>query len=350
METLRRHVWWVYGLLFCGILAFDITQHKIDSNFDPSTFIGTMTPVVLIPLGIWLHRPQWKLPWLFWWVGHVMLSIALILGFAKVQKGVTPSFADLFYILQWPYLAMAVVLMCWRRERRRDILAMLGAIIIVLGISAFTFWGTIHAVEGSTLYQIQQYGYIIVELLFLVAAIRLLWSPGNGGVSYWLIIIMALVVSASSFIEGEMQGILRDGDVPKFDSPEFILLRYVPTMALYAMAAIVALHPSMARISDYANPGPFRWRWKYEFCIAVAVFGPLIVTTYHGVDNLLRITGWFCVLLLISRYWIMHWMFKLMRQKLTEQIRNGGPPSGIDNLISPTNQEDNLRDAVRKGH
>lgn len=327
-----RHLWWMYALAVSSIVVFDIVTHKVDNKFDPSTFVTTVSPFFAAIVGFAVWTPRLKLPWVLWIAGWGMLAIGNALAYFDLPPNVTtPSIRDLFYIAQYPYMTLALVLFIWRREERRDIIATLGAVIMVLGVSAVTFWGTLHDVlvsDGTDLFKIQQVAYVVTQVLFFMAAVRLFLSAGARDFAFWCIMLLAVIIAGSSFIEYEMQNVFTSGGEPDFGSAEFITLRFIPVMMTYIVGGMVALHPSMRYLGKYGNPEPvgYRFRWTRELPITACVFLPLVVTTYHGPSIVLRLVGWSCVALLIVRFFLIFDYVQRVRQELMNATRL---PTGV---------------------
>jgi hypothetical protein len=312
-------------------MASDIILGKVDGHYDTSTFLITISPIFATLLGLWLWRPPQKMIWFLWLASWVSLGIGDALGYFKVSGyNTTPGPRDVFYLFEYLYLAGAILLLVWKREDRRDLVSMLGTFVLTIAVICVAFGRTLSDLSdaNSFAFHAQALAYVLLEGAFVAMVLRLFMSSGEKPVSYWLIIVMGVLVTISAFSENEMQSVLRTGGHPDFDSPWYILFRYIPAIGLYGVGGMVALRPSMARLANYQHPEPYSWRWQLEAALATAVFVPLIVTTYHGPALAIRIFAWIGIACLIVRYWLIGYiMFS------TYLWLDGKPPRRVDRVL-----------------
>ncbi len=308
MTRLKYSAWWLFGLFTLAIMTFDITTGKVDNKTDISTLVAQVAPAFVCVAGIYMWKPRHRAAWWLWAGGWIALAIGNILSWQHIPANVTtPSIRDVFYISQYIYLGLALVLLVWAREDRRDLIALTAGVIIILGISAVTFGTTFVSIsngDGTVGFRVQQIMYVVVQMIFFATVLRLYTSSGSHSPAFWLVLIMGGLIAAGSFTENEMQGVYASGGEPDFGGFAFISLRYVPTLLVYGIGGMVALHPSMADLGAYQDKRPFTWRPRRELLIVATVYVPLIVTTYHGSDPILRMLGWIAVALIIARYWL----------------------------------------------
>ena len=134
----RSRAWAVYlaagGLLTAAYLWF---PPLVGSG--PVINVLGLSSSVAIAVGIWLHKPRARLPWLLFIVGQFLFfagdvytySYRLVFG-ADVEF---PSFGDVLYLLVYPALAAGMLVLVRRRNPHRDRAAAIDSLILTLGIA-----------------------------------------------------------------------------------------------------------------------------------------------------------------------------------------------------------------------
>ena len=208
-------------------------------------------------LGIRLHRPTSKLPWLL--LAGVLVSFTAgdttynILTDYLHQDNPFPSVADGFYLAVYPMLAAALLMLIRARSGGRNRAALLDALMPTAGLGLLS-WVFLIApyVRDSGLMldeKLTSIAYPLGDVLALAMMLRLLTAPGRKPIAVTILSagVTGLLVTDVLYGLRQLAGTWEVGG---------------PTDAgwvfFYAAIGVSALHPSMAQLTASADAGPAR--------------------------------------------------------------------------------------------
>ena len=210
----------------------------------------SLSAAVAIVVGIHRYRPARMAPW-------ILLALSQCVYFAgdvtfytyhdKLHDTSYPAPADALYLAHYPFLVAGLVLLVGRRNRHR------GALIdtLIVGAAfAFLVWNLLmdpytHASAGSTLLRATSLAYPVMDLMVLVAAIRLVGPVLR-------VPAMALLAAALAFLLGsdfvytwlQVKG--------RYGGPGGFL--DATWMTYYLLLGVAALSPTMRQLGEVRAP------------------------------------------------------------------------------------------------
>jgi signal transduction histidine kinase len=233
--------------------------------------------VLAILVGIWIHRPARKLPWLLLAAGFGLFvagEITWHIYSYGLGEDPFPSIADLFYLAGYPLLATALLLLARDRGARRgqERAGFLDAAIVTIGAFAisWTFLMLPYAADDSlpVLDRVLSTAYPLMDVLLLTLLVRLLFAPGRRSPAIWL---LALGMTFNIAADVTFLGLEAAGKTTGSWIDCVWLLCYVSVGA-------AALHPSMAA-PPTPSGGPERLTvWRLGALALAAVTGPAVLT------------------------------------------------------------------------
>ena len=296
----RAHVWGLYlaagGLLTAAYLWFP----PLVGNGPLINLLG-LSSSVAIAVGIWVHKPRARLPWLLFIVGQFLFfagdvytySYRLVFG-ADVEF---PSFGDVLYLLVYPALAVGMLLLVRRRNPQRDRAAVIDSLILTLGIAliswVFLVAPNVHASGLTWLEKAVSTAYPLGDILLLAVAIRLAVDQGKRAPAFYLLIgsIVCLLTVDSAYTYALLTG-----------SYDHQLIYDVGWIAYYLLWGAAALHPSMRTLEEPAlDVRPRLTRLRLGLLAAACLIAPGIRTwqAWGDVDTLVLIAASAALFLLV---------------------------------------------------
>ena len=296
----RAHVWGLYlaagGLLTAAYLWFP----PLVGNGPVINLLG-LSSSVAIAVGIWVHKPRARLPWLLFIVGQFLFfagdvytySYRLVFG-ADVEF---PSFGDVLYLLVYPALAVGMLLLVRRRNPQRDRAAVIDSLILTLGIAliswVFLVAPNVHASGLTWLEKAVSTAYPLGDILLLAVAIRLAVDQGKRAPAFYLLIgsIVCLLTVDSAYTYALLTG-----------SYDHQLIYDVGWIAYYLLWGAAALHPSMRTLEEPAlDVRPRLTRLRLGLLAAACLIAPGIRTwqAWGDIDTLVLIAASAALFLLV---------------------------------------------------
>ncbi len=202
---------------------------------------------IAVLVGLALHNPKPRLPWLFLAAGQACLALGELLSPADTATAPTPEpgIGAIFFLSAYPLLALGFTLLVVRRNASPGFGVLLdGAILTVgLGLMAWiTFADPLMTMTGlSPLAKTIGVVYLVSDIALIGVSACLVLDTGMGSVSIRLFFasILALLVSDGLF-ESNQGGILH-------------VLGGAGYAGQYVLWTVAALHPTLAR-SGEPNP------------------------------------------------------------------------------------------------
>ncbi|MFP5299229.1 MAG: hypothetical protein ACLGHL_09615, partial [Actinomycetota bacterium] len=169
--------------------------------------------------------------------------IATVIAIQGGSPTVDTEISDAITLGGYGFMFTALILLARARTPHGDFSDLIDALIIVggIGLALWIAWIGPHALgpEMSITEQVSAAAFPAFNLVLLTLLIRLTFSPGPRIASYWLLVgavICSLVASQWNLFAFE-DGSYRPGHPLE-----------IPRMGAYLLAALAALHPSMAEL------------------------------------------------------------------------------------------------------
>jgi diguanylate cyclase (GGDEF)-like protein len=238
----RRRPWVFAGFLTAGVTT--VMAYYLLPLFDPGRtsqdllFTATAgTAAVAVLVGVALHRPASRMPWLLLAAGQASYAAGDALYFAL--GGDSPSLSDVFYLGMYLLFAAGLVVFVRRRTPGWDAPALLDAAVVA--ISAGVVWW-VYIIPPMTWTQSQaldravQFAYPALDVLVLAVAMRLVLGVGARTVAFrWLVASLVFMLCADVLWSlMDAAGYYTDGNWVD----AFYLVSYISLAA-------AAVHPSM---------------------------------------------------------------------------------------------------------
>jgi diguanylate cyclase (GGDEF)-like protein/PAS domain S-box-containing protein len=240
-----RRGWLVYvGIVAVGACAYGVLPGH--ERVKAALYLGlAVSGVAAVCVGVRVNRPPRPLPW---WLVGVGLGLYLVadLNFyfdQLVRHGVSkPTNLDALYLVSYPFLIAAFVLLIRRRGSARDMGSVIDALIIGMG-AALLYWVYLARPQlGGTdlLPDLVIVGNLAVDIVLLVVAARLVVG---GGAQHPAYVLICLGVGALWLTDALYAAVL----VNDFHLGGALDIGWI---SYYCLVGAAALHPSMLQLSD----------------------------------------------------------------------------------------------------
>jgi hypothetical protein len=280
---LRRPPLWaaylVTGALLC---AAYVGLPGLEGNGPLMNLLG-LSPVVAILVGIRLHRPASRLPWLLlaagsalFWLGDLYTySYRLLLG-AEVPF---PSLGDGFYILMYPVMMAGLLLLVRRRSAGSDRSGVIDGLILTVGLALPSWIGLmapyLHQDDLSLAGKLVSVAYPLGDVILIGAVVRLALDAGRREAAFYLLTGSIALLLMTDFAYGllTLYGL--------YDHQLWLDAGWIASYLLWGAGG---LHPSMARLEQ---PLPGREVVLTRFRLGLLTCASLIapaVGLLHDVD------------------------------------------------------------------
>jgi diguanylate cyclase (GGDEF)-like protein len=217
-----------------------------------------------------------RLPWLLLAAGQLSYTIGDIwyyVAHAVYQNEAFPAEADLFYLLQYPLIGLALVLLVHRRTPFWDAPALLDATVLAISVGMLWWVYLIRPLASADASEsmaatVVSIAYPVMDLVVLTVAVRLAVGAGARSAAFRLLMASLAAMLLGDLVYGLQTATdtYQDGGIPDlFWLSEYILL------------GTAALHPTMRTLDQRAKvalPGGGRRRLAV---LVVAALLPLVV-------------------------------------------------------------------------
>ncbi|XVV17279.1 PAS domain S-box protein [Actinoplanes sp. CA-131856] len=232
--------------------------------------------------GVRRHRPARTGPWLL--LAGALLASAAGDVLTALDRA---SVADLCFYVMFALVAASLLqftrvgAVLVDRARLIDLLAFACSALLVVWVFAVGDAGRIGSVSGA---------YVIGALLLLAVVARVLVAVGRN-VSAVLLVVGAVGVLVSDIVQPLWPG--------RLSETGFVVL--------YLSWGAAALHPSMVRLTEPAEPRPSPWRGRWATLLGVSVATPPVVLLVEALDGtvgdgvVIAVAGAVTLLLTITR-------------------------------------------------
>ena len=232
--------------------------------------------VLAILTGVWLNRPDRRLPWLLLAAGQASFVIGDLLFVYLDHTGERPfpSLADAFYLAGYPMLATGLFLFIRRRLGGGDRAGLLDAAILTTSAGVLTWTFLMQpALVDQELDPVSlaiSGAYPLADLILIGMTLGLMATPGSRTTAFRL-----LVVSLGLMLLGDQIYALQSLSESYQSGGALDLLWLLSYIAI----GLAALHPSMVTMSR-AYPVAVTWLGPIRllFLTAAMLTGPLLMT------------------------------------------------------------------------
>jgi diguanylate cyclase (GGDEF)-like protein/PAS domain S-box-containing protein len=241
-------LWGAYLLIGALLCAAYVFVAPLKGSGPVMNLIG-LSPVLAILIGIRMHRPASRMPWLLlaagsalFWLGDLYTySYPHLLG---VEVGF-PSAGDGLYVLMYPVMMAGLLLLVRRRNGGRDRSGMIEGLILTVGL-ALPSWIALmapylHEDGMSGLAKLVSVAYPIGDVILIGAAVRLALDAGRRERAFYLLTASIALLFATDFAYGllTLYGL--------YDHQLWLDAGWIGSYLLWGAGG---LHPSMARLEQ----------------------------------------------------------------------------------------------------
>ena len=243
--------WAAYLLVGAGLCVLYVSVPPFKGSGPLMNLIG-LSPVVAILVGIRLHRPASRLPWLLlaagsalFWLGDLYTySYPHLLG-AEVPF---PSMGDALYVAMYPVMMAGLLLLVQRRNVGRDRSGLVDGLILTVGLSLPSWIALmapyLHQDDLSLLGKVVSVAYPIGDVILIGAIVRLALDAGRREPAFHLLTASIGLLLVTDFAYGllTLHGL--------YAHQLWLDAGWIGSYLLWGAAG---LHPSMARLDQPAH-------------------------------------------------------------------------------------------------
>ena len=267
-----------------------------------------LSGVLAIVAGVVINRPARTAPWLLLVVGNLSFAIGQgsFLVLTEIMKVAVPfpSFADGFYLAQYPLTAVGLLIFIWWRTPDRDRRSLIDALTLTVGMALLSWIYLIlpyvHNPALSWLQKSVAIGYPLGDVLLLAMIARLI-VPGTArsrSAQFLILGIVGMLASDVSFGLIQLYGSFHNGTVVDLGWAVF-----------YTAWGAAALHPSMSELTQPvarqpAETSPIR----LTVLMLASLIAPVVLfiqsgSGRHQDDGVIAVFSAVLYLLVLSRLW-----------------------------------------------
>ena len=245
-NPVRGRVWFLYVI---GALATVAGYYASGQMVLVFHVIG-LSAAVGILAGVFLHRPQHRLPWVLFALGQIFFVAGDVISYNYEKFFHTdlpyPAISDALYLLVYPCLVAGILLIVRRRSAGRDRGGLIDSAMVAIGLGVVSWVFLIapyaHDTELLWYERATAMAYPLMDLLLMAVAARLIAGGGRKPVSFY---VLGAGVAAL-FVTDALYGwfLLNQGYTPGEGPLE------AGWALFYILLGAAALHPSMRAVSD----------------------------------------------------------------------------------------------------
>ena len=265
--------------------------------------------VAALLVGVHVNRPQDPRPWQLLAAGQVAFLLSHLIGWAFytiLGTEDSPSIADVVYIVRYPFLMAALLLLVRHRTPGRDRAGLIDALIVATSIGV-VYWvflidPAVREQGLSLARRLTLLGYPIVDLLLLVVGVRLLVGAGARKQSFYLLVaaLVAGLIADSAYCLLELLDVWPLTAITR----ELIDACWLSSHLLLSAAA---LHPSMRTLTEpsYAAEQLFPRRRLHRLAVlaALSLLAPAVLVIqglrHDAIDVQAIAAAWVVLFLLL---------------------------------------------------
>jgi diguanylate cyclase (GGDEF)-like protein/PAS domain S-box-containing protein len=298
MQRLRgnwRSTIWIWYLAVTGALTSTYFFVPGLKGSGPLINALGLSGVVAIAVGIRIQKPTARLAWWLFVLGQFLFFSGDLYTYSYPNASF-PSTGDALYLAVYPVLMAGLFVLVKRRNPRRDLTALIDALILTIGIGLFS-WAYVIApnvhLAGSFLVKAVSIAYPAGDVLLLAAAIRLAVDTGKRAPAFYLLVgsIVCLLTTDSAYNIALLKG--------TYDHSQ--LIYDLGWILYYLLWGAAALHPSMRVLEEPSSARIRLTRSRLAVLGLACLISPAIrfVQAIHNPDILVLIVGSAVLFLLV---------------------------------------------------
>ncbi len=279
---MRSRAWLIY--LSAGSLALLIFLFVPGMRQGWFFNLVALSSPIAIVIAVRLWQPKTQMPWYLFAIGQAFFVIGDVITYNYERffgaKLPFPSTGDIAYLSVYPCLIAGLLMLIRRRNPGRDRESFIDSLIVAIGVGVISWvflMAPAAADSASTMMQkLVSMGYPFMDLVLLIVVVRLVISPGERGLSFYLMPAAAFALFLMDFGYSYMsvQGLV-------YDQSGYLEAGWGTFYLLWGAAA---LHESMRNLSERAPEEEFRITRGRLALLGAASLIPLAV----GAIQLLR--------------------------------------------------------------
>jgi len=255
-----------------------------------------------------MNRPARKAPWLLLVAANLSFAIGQVsfLVLTEILKTTVPfpSFADGFYLAQYPLTAVGFLIFIWWRTPDRDRRSLIDALTLTVGLALLSWIYLIlpyvHNPHLTWLQKSVAIGYPLGDVLLLAMVARLI-VPGaarSRSVQFLILGIVGMLASDVSFGLIQLYGSFQTGTVVDLG-----------WAVIYIAWGAAALHPSMTELTDpVARQSAVTSPIRLTVLMLASLIAPVVLfiqsaTGRNHDDGVIAVFSAVLYLLVLSRLW-----------------------------------------------
>ncbi len=306
-----------------------------------------LAPVGAILLGLKIHRPRSRGPWLWFALGFFLFWLGDLYTYSYprlLDKEVPfPSIGDAAYLVVYPALMAGLLILARRRTPGGDRAGAIDSLIITIGLALISWVvliePSLHVDELSVVARLVSIAYPIGDILLLAAAIRLAVDSGTRRPAFYLLAASILALLATDFVYGVLT--LKGA----YDGQAWLDVGWI---AFYLLWGAAALHPSMRELERPATREPRLTVLRLVLLTGASLMAPLLAFAQNltgGVDGYADdVVGIVLFALVVMR------MTGLIRQQERSVDRERILSAAGADLVGATSREEICRAALHAAH
>src|ERR1700677_3651052 len=268
-----------------------------------------LSGVLAIAAGMVINRPARKAPWLLLVAANLSFIIGQVsfLVLTEILKTTVPfpSFADGFYLADYPLAAVGILIFIWWRTPDRDRRSLIDALTLTVGLALLSWIYLIlpyvHNPHLTWLQKSVAIGYPLGDVLLLAMIARLI-VPGTArsrSVQFLILGIVGMLASDVSFGLIQLYG-------SSFHSGTVVDLGWA---VIYIAWGAAALHPSMTELTDpVAQQSAVTSPIRLTMLMLASLIAPVVLfiqsaTGRNHDDGVIAVFSAVLYLLVLSRLW-----------------------------------------------
>ena len=261
----RARAWVVYpAVAAAAIFVYYFLPNHVQPWLYGAIGLSSMSAIVV---GIRRNRPELPLAWWFLFAGQTLFFIADTVWAALDYA--FPTIADAFYLLGYPSLLVALLLMLRGKGRTVGRGGWIDAAIITTAATVPAYVFAVEPVEHEVFRSLATAIGVMyqVEALALLAILaRMMFAPGRRSPTYWTLAasISSITIANLGFAVATTQG--------AYSTTTFIAAGW---LCGYVLLGASALHPSMRTVTELDLRRGDRLTWGRLLVLAVATMAPI---------------------------------------------------------------------------
>jgi diguanylate cyclase (GGDEF)-like protein/PAS domain S-box-containing protein len=269
--SVRGRLWIAYVI---GALATVAGYYASGQTVLIFHLIG-VSAAVMILVGVFLHKPSHRLPWVLFAVGQLFFVAGDVLSYNYEKFFGTelpyPAISDAFYLAVYPCLVAGILLIVRRRSAGRDRGGLIDAAMVAIGIGvvSWVFLIAPYAYDTELFWyeKATAVAYPVMDLLLMAVTARLIAGGGRKPVSFYLLGAAVAALFVTDAIYGWF--LLNQGYTPGVGPLE------AGWALFYILLGAAALHPSMRTVSDRQPEADSHVSlWRLSFLGAACLLAP----------------------------------------------------------------------------